>query len=203
MRFSDPWPSKQLWLVAYLSCESGFSLNSKPPGRLQFGFHKVQVRTRAVIETCDLLMPPMESHTRGIWLLLSGDITAILGETVPLGAAIHAVQHLLVAVLAVRLNCSRDLLHTTHYTIGSSTPKHLVVFEPTPGVLSQLAAVPADMTAVLQDALDRMEGCVCDDGCADCVLDPVCSERNANCSKPAARCLLQALLAAAGTGAHN
>jgi len=47
---------------------------------------------------------------------------------------------------------------------------------------------------LLRQALGRVQGCQCDEGCLECVASPVCKERNEVTSKAGSEAILKSLL---------
>ncbi|CAL1704265.1 unnamed protein product [Somion occarium] len=160
-----------------------------------FGYFKV--RNNAIIESVDLDTPPWERETTGLWLDVPKPTLQLL-QTHGINAAeaIHAACHAFLNrfPLANDLGTECKVAEKEYKATESQRkrPARLVFYEHS-GKSGGIAAKAFDH-ATLNAALNAIETCECEEGCAKCIISPACRENNLVKSKTGALIILSAIL---------
>jgi DEAD/DEAH box helicase domain-containing protein len=160
------------------------------------GYQRRDLRTRSVVGSERLVLPPAVLDTRGTWLLLDDELLAtsgVAGSRAP--GALHAAEHAAIGVLPLFAICDRwDVggVSTTHLA-GTGGPT-IVIYDGYAGGagIAELAYAAADRH--LQVTLEVIDACACEWGCPSCVQSPKCGNGNEPLDKAGAAALLRAVL---------
>lgn len=162
-------------------------------------YQRKQVSDHAVIEVCDLDLPPRRLLTRACWytIPLPDVLRAGIAPAQILGT-VHAAEHGLIGLLPLFTICDRwdvgGLSIAMHPQTGEPT---IFVYDGYPGGagIAELAfeAAPRHVAATL----DLIASCPCDGGCPSCVQSPKCGNWNEYLDKEGAVALLRLLAASA------
>ncbi|KAJ1808724.1 ATP-dependent 3'-5' DNA helicase [Coemansia sp. RSA 2598] len=183
-----------------------------------FGYHRVDMQSKKIVETVDHSSPELRSESLGIWIDVPLSICHRLSQgTHDVEASIHAVQHLMIRCigrLAMGPAAVEDELDTeckSPLATRTRIPR-LVVYEKHPvldtsicdvnGTHAGMGGLAArslrQISEIMCNALMVVDTCDCKDapaGCTGCVeLRAGCSENNQCLDKQGARLLLQLLL---------
>ncbi|KAJ2882122.1 ATP-dependent 3'-5' DNA helicase [Coemansia asiatica] len=179
-----------------------------------FGYHRIAMQSKKIIETIDQKSPDLCTHTRGLWIDLPLSICHQLAQSNhDVESSIHAVQHLLIKCIAHPTTdsflCTEDDLETeckSPLATRSRVPR-LVVYEKCPARDHPTAdnndggptrRALEHICEILCTARTAVDTCKCTDaqaGCTECVgMRKGCSENNQCLDKLGARLILQLLL---------
>jgi len=158
-------------------------------------FQKKSLRTRDVIETIDLDLPPTRLTTAGIWLTFP--------EVADLGAdllgALHAAEHAGIALLPLMAVCDRwdigGLSTNFHPDTGTAT---IFIHEGYAGGAGIAPIAFERHDRHWQKTRDLIAECPCSAGCPSCVQSPKCGNLNEPLAKTGAIRLLDLLLPPGG-----
>ncbi|KAH8108129.1 P-loop containing nucleoside triphosphate hydrolase protein [Cristinia sonorae] len=161
-----------------------------------YGYYKI--RNNSIIDTVDMDTPPWERETIGFWLDVPKPTLELLKDThINPAEAIHAAAH----AMMNRFALARDLeteckVAEKEYRATESRrkrPARLIFFEPS-GKIAGVAAKAFDhVSDILNDAVNSVLACPCEQGCTACVLGTSCKESNLVSNKPGAAIILQSL----------
>lgn len=165
--------------------------------------YKMRYQRNGEERTVPLQLPTHTMNTEGFSLMLSRSLQAHLMHSMDLHAAMHAVEHLLLAAMPLAVSGDpRDLDGATFIR-----PDNLVVsfvYDLIPGGVGLSRAGFALRQDLLQHAYDIATGCSCESGCPSCIYVPNCARGNQDLDKSGAIQVLRALLAiSADAPAHS
>jgi DEAD/DEAH box helicase domain-containing protein len=161
------------------------------------GYQHRDARTRKLLASKRLDLPPDELVTRAVWYEFDDGLLddAALGVDDAPGA-LHAAEHAAIGILPLFTICDRWDVGGVSIAAAPGTGKATVfIHDGCPGGagVADLAYEAADRhLAATLEVLDR---CSCPDGCPSCVQSPKCGNGNEPLDKNAARRLLRSALA--------
>mgnify|MGYP005837227133 FL=1 len=172
------------------------------------GFSRVRQVTEQQLGNEALDLPADSYDTVGVWLLPAARaIPEEPGVPLDLAGALHALEHVLVALLPLFVPCD------PHDVGGVSSPLHpevsgpaICIYDGYPGGVGLAQAAYDRVAEMLQAAAERLATCPCEDGCPSCVQQPSCGSMNRPLSKRGALTLADHWLlglAEAETGAAH
>uniref|UniRef100_A0A7S2AHT8 MrfA-like Zn-binding domain-containing protein n=1 Tax=Octactis speculum TaxID=3111310 RepID=A0A7S2AHT8_9STRA len=112
-------------------------------------------------------------------------------------SAVHALNHVLVAIAPLFILCDKDDIDTEHVYVYQQRPRpaRLIVYDKRPGGVGIAEALYCcGSHAVLSKAYDLVTSCSCAYGCPGCIHDPRCSGQNESLFKEGAILILTTLL---------
>ncbi len=160
------------------------------------GYQVKEARTRRIIATHHLELPPTKLVTRAFWYVIDQDaIDEAEVNDALLPGALHAAEHCGIGILPLFTICDRwdvggmSIAH--HRDTGGPT---IFIHDAYPGGagIAELGFGAADRH--LAEALRVIEACGCAAGCPSCVQSPKCGNGNDPLEKDAAASLLRVLL---------
>ncbi|QGG96516.1 DEAD/DEAH box helicase [Actinomarinicola tropica] len=160
------------------------------------GYQRKDVRTRDVIETVELDLPPTTLDTRGFWYTLAPSILAEAGVApgaVP--GTLHAAEHAAISLLPLFTICDRWDVGGVSTALQADTGlPTVVIHDGYPGGtgIAELGYEAADRH--LPATLELLDACGCADGCPSCVQSPKCGNGNEPLDKHGAIALLRRVL---------
>ncbi|PHH79922.1 hypothetical protein CDD83_3819 [Cordyceps sp. RAO-2017] len=186
-----------------------FSLSQAYHGTIRihqqvFGYIKVDKKGR-VLDAVRIDNPPVIRYSKGMWLDVPKKALEILqGRRLNLAAAIHAAEHAVMSLLPtfvvstpedVRTECKVALKEFAKET-QRKRPARLAFYDAKGGAGgSGISSKAFDhIDRLLATALQRVEGCLCQLGCLECVASESCKQSNEVLSKPGSRIVLRSLL---------
>jgi DEAD/DEAH box helicase domain-containing protein len=162
------------------------------------GYQRKDARSRRVLGTEELDLPPTRLTTRAFWYVVAAEVlaaAAVAPAAVP--GTLHAAEHAAIGILPLFTICDR-------WDVGGvSTPWHddaggptIVIYDGYPGGagIAELGFDAADRH--LEATLEVLERCTCVAGCPSCVQSPKCGNLNEPLDKAGAAALLRTVLAA-------
>jgi DEAD/DEAH box helicase domain-containing protein len=161
------------------------------------GYARKDVRTRELIGTVELDLPPTVLDTRGFWYTVTPELLARAGvapAAVP--GTLHAIEHTAISLLPLFTICDRWDVGGVSTALQADTGLPTIVVHDTyPGGtgIAELGYSAAERH--LPTTLELLETCPCADGCPSCVQSPKCGNGNEPLDKAGAIALLRTLLA--------
>ena len=176
--------------------------------RLEFNFAMCNVKTKMpfytmkqfntgkVIGKMPLSLPDTNLYTQSVYFTIDDKYVQILSEEgIMLDGAIHALEHILIGVAPILINCDRNDLGGVSYPLFLYTDKPTVFiydgYEGGIGVSKELFNLRRDWFNI---AFDTVSKCPCKMGCPACIQSPKCGNNNQPLNKEGAQILLDCLL---------
>ena len=160
------------------------------------GYQRKDVRTREVLDSVELDLPPTELDTRGFWYTFEPSLLARAG-VVPgaVPGTLHAAEHTAISLLPLFTICDRWDVGGVSTALQADTGlPTVVIHDGYPGGtgIAELGFAAADRH--LPSTLELLEACECADGCPSCVQSPKCGNGNEPLDKAGAIALLREVL---------
>ncbi len=174
-------------------------------------YQKRDITDGRVLDTTKLDLPEQVFTTEALWLTLSPDLlqAALAGLSSEAGGtaapdagphvpgALHAAEHVLIALLPLYAMCDRwdvgGLSTPWHWQTGQAT---IFVYDGYPGGVGLSRRAHDAFRELAGDARRLVAECPCESGCPSCVQSPKCGNLNEPLSKQGAVRLLDATLGA-------
>ncbi len=164
------------------------------------GYQRKDTRSRRVLGSHSLDLPPQQLVTRAFWYTFPPELLADAGVDPPdVPGTLHALEHAVIAMLPLFTICDR-------WDVGGVSTAHqadtglpsIFVYDAYQGGagIAELGFSAADRH--LHATLELLESCGCTDGCPSCVQSPKCGNGNEPLDKGGASALLRAVLAEPG-----
>lgn len=195
-----------------------------------YGFLKID-RAKRVLDAVEIDSPPITKLVKGMWLDVPAFALDILTlKNIDAAAAVHAAEHAILNLFgnfvtsvsgAVKTECKSAVKSEEVKGKGKgkltlkksrTRPARLVFYDVGATGVYTLRAFES-VHILLRQAIERMEGCACLDGCFECIVPESyyskfgllighclgiksehCQERNALMSKPGAHIILRKIL---------
>ena len=160
------------------------------------GYQRKDVRTREVLGTVELDLPPTRLVTRAFWYEI--EPATLVGAGIAAGdwpGALHAAEHAAIGMLPLFTICDRWDVGgvSTALQADTGTPT-IVIYDGYPGGAG-IAELGFDAgRLLLERTLELIEACPCATGCPSCVQSPKCGNLNEPLDKAGAARLLGAML---------
>ncbi len=163
------------------------------------GYERRRVHGQDLLATEPLELPPTCFETTSVWLEMPEELRrAVEAADGHFMGGIHAVEHAALALCPLFALCDR------HDVAGISYARHpqlgkpaVFLYDAHPGGAGLAPALFERLEALLEATLELVAGCECEGGCPSCVHSPKCGSGNRPIDKPAARHVLELLLARA------
>jgi DEAD/DEAH box helicase domain-containing protein len=159
------------------------------------GFSRVHTRTGKTLDQTALDPPPSIFTTDSIWLDINEhQCSCIMARGFDLLGTLHAAEHAAIGIMPLIILADRNDLG------GLATPSHpqtgsavIFIYDGIPGGagLSRQAYHLADR--LIENAMEVIARCKCDNGCPACVHSPKCGSGNQPMDKNGARYLLESI----------
>ncbi|KAG6091277.1 hypothetical protein E4U30_007305 [Claviceps sp. LM220 group G6] len=170
-----------------------------------FGYFKVDKRGR-VLDAIQVDNPPVIRYSKGMWLDVPKLALDILRDRrLNSAAAIHAAEHAVMSLLPtfvismpedVRTECKVALKEFSANETQRKRPARLTFYDAKGGASGSGISTKAfdHIDHLLRMALKRVEACVCQLGCLECVASTLCKQSNEVMSKAGCRVVIRSLL---------
>ena len=146
------------------------------------GFRRVDMRTRHVLDTIPLRLPPAVMETDALWLVLPRSLNVF-----PHGLAesLHAAEHVLAGLMpTVVMADPRDIEGTSYARHPEAGDRAAIfLYDDVAGGVGYCTSGHEGLQRLLASALDAVTECRCRDGCPSCIqrascrsLDPLTKE---------------------------
>lgn len=170
-----------------------------------FGYFKVDKKNR-VLDAVHVDNPPVVRYSKGMWIDLPKRALEILeSRRLHVAGAIHAAEHAMMSMIPnfvlsmpgdVRTECKNSLKEFARQQSSRKRPARLTFYDAKGGAggsgINTKAFEFVDM--LLRQALERVQGCYCNDGCPECVASEFCKHANEVMSKAGSEVVLKSLL---------
>lgn len=144
-----------------------------------FGYFKMDKRKR-ILDAVEVDTPPLVVYSKGMWLDIPKSVLDMLkSREINTAGAIHAAQHAILSLMPnfvvsmpgdVRTECKAPEKEFTKRETSRKRPARLTFYDAKGGKggsgISTKAFEFVDL--LLRQALQRVEGCVCTNGCVEC-----------------------------------
>ncbi|TAQ90032.1 hypothetical protein B7494_g1686 [Chlorociboria aeruginascens] len=170
-----------------------------------FGFFKLDKRRR-ILDAVAVDNPPIIIASKGMWLDVPKLAMEILtSRHLNIAGAIHAAEHAILSLLPnfvismpddVRTECKVPLKEFAQVETSRKRPARLTFYDAKGGAAGSGISIKAFefVELLLKQALGRIEGCECMEGCVECVASELCIHHNEVMSKAGSGVILKCLL---------
>ncbi|KAK6606734.1 DEAD/DEAH box helicase [Botrytis cinerea] len=170
-----------------------------------FGFFKVD-KKRRILDAIQVDNPPIILHSKGMWLDVPKLALEILFEKrLNIAGAIHAAEHAVLSLMPnfvismpgdVRTECKIGMKDFAQKETTRKRPARLTFYDAKGGASGSGISTKAFefIDLLLKQALRRVEGCHCYEGCVECVASENCKHANEVMSKAGSEVILKSLL---------
>jgi DEAD/DEAH box helicase domain-containing protein len=160
------------------------------------GFMKKQYGTDKKTGEEELKLPEMTFNTKAFWFTLNLSLEKLIKEREEeILGTIHAVEHLLVAMMPIVVICDRNdvggVSHPLHPDTGKPT---IFVYDGAEGGVGLAEKGFERAEELFTAACKAVSTCSCKTGCPSCIFSPKCGNRNNPLSKRGAIALLKEIL---------
>ncbi|KAI8994891.1 P-loop containing nucleoside triphosphate hydrolase protein [Pilobolus umbonatus] len=159
-----------------------------------FGYFRIDKRKR-IIDSHDVYMDPILTYSKGVWIdVPSASMRELEKDQIDPMAAIHAASHCLISILPRYSYSTVNDLKTECKNPNATRqrPFRIALYETQPcGVVKQAYKF---VDTLLENCIQIIETCPCEDGCPSCVHLSQCSEHNELCSKKGALTILKCIV---------
>lgn len=170
-----------------------------------FGYFKVDKKNR-VLDAVHVDNPPVVRYSKGMWIDLPKRALEILeARRLHVAGAIHAAEHAMMSMIPnfvlsmpgdVRTECKNSLKEFARQQSSRKRPARLTFYDAKGGAggsgINTKAFEFVDI--LLRQALERVQGCYCSNGCPECVASEFCKHANEVMSKAGSEVVLKSLL---------
>ncbi|KAH8597099.1 DEAD/DEAH box helicase-like protein [Bisporella sp. PMI_857] len=170
-----------------------------------FGFFKIDAKRR-ILDAVEVDNPPIIRFSKGVWLDVPKAALEILVEhRLNVAGAIHAAEHAVLSLMPnfvvsmpgdVRTECKAPKKEFAKKETARKRPARLTFYDTKGGVNGSGISTKAFefIDLLLKQAIRRVEGCACLEGCTECVASELCKHNSEVMSKAGAEVILRALL---------
>jgi DEAD/DEAH box helicase domain-containing protein len=143
-------------------------------------------------------LPPHEVDTQGLFFTIPDEIehemTSGIGGEEEYLAALHAVEHAVIALFPTKILCDRGDIGGLSAVSHDEVPGGVVfLHDAHPGGAGLTRRAFEQLDELLAEALSRIRECGCQDGCPSCIHSPHCGNANDGLDKQRAGELLSRL----------
>ncbi len=160
------------------------------------GFVKKQYGSDKKIGEEPLSLPVLSFHTKAFWFTLNPHFEKVIkksDEEIP--GTIHAVEHLLVAMMPLIVMCDRNDVGGVSHPLHPDTDKPTVfVYDGAEGGVGLAEKGFERIEELFTAAYKTVSRCPCKSGCPSCIFSPKCGNRNKPLSKRGSIILLEEIL---------
>ncbi|KAL6309039.1 P-loop containing nucleoside triphosphate hydrolase protein [Sparassis latifolia] len=162
-----------------------------------YGYFKI--RNRSIIDVVDLETPPWERDSTGMWMDVPRRTLELMKHSgINPAEAIHAAEHAFLNRFAlgrdIKTECKVPEKEYKATASQRKRPARLIFYDPTGKTGGVTVKAFDHVSDLLLDALQTVESCECEEGCAACIDSPSCKEGNLVSSKNGALIVLKAIL---------
>jgi DEAD/DEAH box helicase domain-containing protein len=155
-------------------------------------FLRIHTRTGRILDKTDLDVEPSIFITDSIWLEIGpGNCTDAIHQGYDLLGALHAAEHAVIGIMPLIILADRNDLG------GLATPCHqqtesaaIFIYDGIPGGAGLSRQAYRQTNQFIDNAIDMIARCQCEQGCPACIHSPKCGSGNHPMDKDGARYLL-------------
>jgi DEAD/DEAH box helicase domain-containing protein len=159
------------------------------------GYEKRRAPGQELIGVFPLELPPQTFETVGLWVIIEDSIKKMVTDKgFHFMGGIHAIEHAAISLFPLFALCDRNDLGGISYTFHPQVEKSAIfIYDSYPGGVG-LAQRGFDIIFdLLNQTLDLIKNCSCEQGCPACIYSPKCGSGNKPLDKKAAILILEAL----------
>ncbi|WP_265112040.1 DEAD/DEAH box helicase [Halosolutus halophilus] len=150
-------------------------------------------------QTFDKPLPPATVETTGLFFTVPSEveasITAQTEEQDEYLSALHAIEHALISLYPREVLCDRADIGGLSIVAHPQTVRGTIfVHDIYPGGAGYSASAYEQLEGLLEQTLELVKGCSCEEGCPSCIHSPHCGNANRNLDKVLSVDLLDAIL---------
>ena len=158
------------------------------------GYQRILTADQEAIDLIDLELPDQEFRTKALWYTVPREMTGDLPLNTLLGA-LHATEHLQIAVLPLIAMCDRWDIGGLSTNIHSQTGEPTIfIYDGHPGGIGITRRGFDCFERLTADAHGLVDECPCESGCPSCIQSPKCGNLNDHLFKEGAIGLLAGML---------
>ncbi len=158
------------------------------------GYQRILTADQEAIDLIDLELPDQEFRTKALWYTVPRELTGDLPLNTLLGA-LHATEHLQIAVLPLIAMCDRWDIGGLSTNIHSQTGEPTIfIYDGHPGGIGITKRGFDCFEYLTADAHGLVDECPCESGCPSCIQSPKCGNLNDHLFKEGAIGLLAGML---------
>ncbi len=158
------------------------------------GYQRILTADQEAIDLIDLELPDQEFRTKALWYTVPRELTGDLPLNTLLGA-LHATEHLQIAVLPLIAMCDRWDIGGLSTNIHSQTGEPTIfIYDGHPGGIGITRRGFDCFERLTADAHGLVDECPCESGCPSCIQSPKCGNLNDHLFKEGAIGLLAGML---------
>ncbi|KAL7752457.1 ATP-dependent 3'-5' DNA helicase [Sorochytrium milnesiophthora] len=163
-----------------------------------YAYNKQDVRTKAIMEQVPIETVPIVKMSKGCWIDVPMDIVRYI-ESFSIDAiydAMHVASHLLASLLGSMIISTEKDIMTECPAKDRDRPRpfRLILVDQHAGGTGAAKKAYEQLQRLLERALDVAEGCLCAEGCPDCIFWDRCGSHNERLHKANGIILLRRLL---------
>ena len=172
-------PQQRQWQQGRISCEQVQVRRYFP------SFVRKRYYSERVLEEQALELPELCYPSQALCLRLGDVVSALTPALIP--EAIHALEHVLIALLPVFVLCERADIGGVSYPLHPAYGEACIfIYDGYPGGVGYAYAGAQLFPVWLEAARERLAQCSCRQGCPRCILSPKCGNGNQYLNKAAA-----------------
>lgn len=159
-------------------------------------FTKKRIKSHEILGRIPLALPDTCLSTQSVHFNIPDEISdTALGRGFNIAGSIHALEHILIAMAPVLINCDRNDLGGVSFTEHPDTGGKPTVFiyDGYLGGIGIARELFKDYKLWFEKALQAMTACKCHDGCPSCIQSPKCGNNNSPLDKAGAVFLLESI----------
>ena len=160
-------------------------------------YSKKKIKGDTVIEKIPLDLPETILSTQAIFFNIPQNINdKLTGKGFNIAGSIHALEHILIAIAPVIINCDRNDIGGVSFTSHQETNSlpAIFIYDGYQGGLGIVRELFSIYKSWFEKALQSLSSCKCSDGCPSCIHSPKCGNNNSPLDKQGALFLLEELL---------
>lgn len=176
------------------------SLEAVSVTTLVTGFKKVSMRGGSILNEEPLDPQSRTIDTVALRISLAWDsIPGLIMGSEEATGGIHALEHVLGAILPLIAGCDRRDIGTAWYMVAPDKLEPSVfLYDLAPGGLGLVEQGFRDLSLLLSRANELVSACKCPDGCPLCIMSTLCECSNENLNKPMVLAILHELQSSLG-----
>ncbi len=156
------------------------------------GFRRISMDGERVLDEQALDLPPESFESIGLRLDLPMDLSAASEESCV--AAVHGLEHALMAVAPLLAGCEKtDLGSAWYMTFSATLAPAVIFFDAVPGGIGLSEKLFSRLDEWASASLELLESCPCEEGCPACLMSSGCEIGNQLLNKHGAIDLIRML----------
>jgi DEAD/DEAH box helicase domain-containing protein len=160
------------------------------------GYEKRALPGQELLGVFPLELPAQTFESLGFWVEIENPIQHFVERKgLHFMGGIHAIEHAAIGIFPLFALCDRNdiggICYTHHPQIGKSA---IFIYDGYPGGVGLAQHGFEVVQELLEQTLDHLKTCGCEDGCPSCIHSPKCGSGNKPLDKKAAEIILEFLL---------